>query len=296
MKVIVTGASGFIGQHVCSSFLDAGHIVYATTNKGTILYDHPNLTVHKIDLFCREQIEELFNVIRPECLVHCAWYAKHGEFWHSEENFNWVKATLEILEAFQKYGGHRAIFTGTCAEYDWRYGLCDEEITPLSPKSLYAITKDATRRLVTAYCEFNNLECVWGRIFFPFGEGEDSRRLIPSIIDAAINYRSFDCNNPDGYRDFIAVEDLASAICHLATNTEQTGIFNLSTGLPTRISEVVEYTYKMMGQKFVPEIKSTKSVEPKFIIGNSEKLKHTGWLPQHSWKSAIDKVIQIKRS
>lgn len=295
MKVIVTGASGFIGQHVCRSLLDAGHIVHAVTNQRAMPYEHPNLTVEKIDLFCPEQVKELFNLVRPEYLIHCAWYAKHGEFWHSEENFKWVKATLVILEWFQKHGGHRAIFTGTCAEYDWRYGVCDEEITPLSPKSVYAITKDATRRLVTAYCQSNNVECVWGRIFFPFGEGEDSRRLIPSIVDAARNHRNFDCNNPEGYRDFIAVEDLASAICHLATNTNKIGSFNMSTGVPTRIAEVVEYTYRMLGQKFVPEKNSAVTVEPKFIIGNSEKLRLTGWEPQHTWMSAIDKIIQVKR-
>ena len=59
------------------------------------------------------------SVIRPEVLIHLAWYAEHGKYWTSPENVRWVEASLALLRGFAAAGGRRVVMAGTCAEYEW---------------------------------------------------------------------------------------------------------------------------------------------------------------------------------
>jgi nucleoside-diphosphate-sugar epimerase len=134
MKVLLTGGSGFIGMHVLAALQDEGVEVVVIGRSGL------SGAVRQIeaDLLTLTQ-DEINELLRKECvthLLHLAWVAEHGKYWTSPLNLRWVDATVRLVEAFCTTGGQHIVIAGTCAEYDWSYGYCREESTPLSPTTL----------------------------------------------------------------------------------------------------------------------------------------------------------------
>lgn len=132
-KVIVTGASGFIGRHALNTLIDRGFEVHAISSKSELKISD-RCTWHLINLLDSSEIMSLVKAVKPSHLLHFAWYAVPGKYWTSELNFLWVQASLELLRQFRQQGGERVVMAGTCAEYDWNYGYCSELVTPRKPE------------------------------------------------------------------------------------------------------------------------------------------------------------------
>src|SRR6516164_7959429 len=129
-RVIVTGASGFIGQPSVLALRDRGFEVHAISSK--YANQHQNgVTWHELNLHNKGEVAAIMAQIKPAYLLHLAWYVEHGKYWSSPENLKWVITSLELAEQFLKHGGRRLVCAGTCAEYDWRGGLCSERSTPI---------------------------------------------------------------------------------------------------------------------------------------------------------------------
>jgi nucleoside-diphosphate-sugar epimerase len=280
MKVLLTGASGFIGRYVLKQILNAkiDTVVLGRSRPNGYKGDYV-----EADLLQSADFKGLVQRIGASHLIHLAWYAEHGQYWASPLNLRWVEASVRLVEAFCAAGGKKVIATGTCAEYDWSYGFCSEDCTPLTPASLYGTSKDATRRLLGALCRDHKTQFAWGRIFLPYGSGEDSRRLIPSLLDVFQRKRPPFGVNANSYRDFLHVEDVANGFVKLLLS-EAHGSYNISSGQPIQIAEVV----KLMGLRFkenpsiVLDLSTVRPGEPRIIYGNSQKLQDLGWQPGHS--------------
>lgn len=178
MKIAVTGALGFIGQYVLPLLVTSGHEVFGLTRRhGVRSSDGVRwITANLLD---EKSTCTAIEAIRPDSMLHLAWYTKHGHFWASAENFSWCEATIRLLEIFHRVGGRRIVIGGTCAEYDWSYGYCIEDKTPTVPQTIYGKCKNVTRQYAQRYCQLHDLELAWGRIFFPYGPGEPRGGLCP---------------------------------------------------------------------------------------------------------------------
>ena len=91
----------------------------------------------------------LLTEVAPTHLLHFAWYAEPGKYQQSAENARWREAGGELLRAFAASGGRRAVFAGTCFEYDLAYGECYERLTPCAPATPYGASKLALAQMVT---------------------------------------------------------------------------------------------------------------------------------------------------
>ena len=164
-RVIVTGGTGFIGRHCLPALLASGHEVHAISSRT------PSAAVdgahwHQADLFDAARTTALLGELRPDYLLHLAWYSKHGLFWQALENLDWLGASLSLLRAFIACGGQRIVCAGSCAEYDWTSGRCFEDSTPLRGQSLYGVSKHAFHLVADDAARRTGISLAWGRIFF----------------------------------------------------------------------------------------------------------------------------------
>ena len=232
-----------------------------------------------MDLLRSENISDIIDRIKPTHLIHLAWYTEHGKYWNSPLNVEWTRATYYLLDAFYKRGGEHALITGTCAEYDWRYGYCMEDMTPLKPTTLYGEAKNATRCFSELIKNQYEKPLAWARIFFPYGSDESYGRLIPSLF-RFFRGKEFPFGvNRYAYRDFLHVSDVVGAIM-LCVEKKFDGILNICSGKPTSIEQIVREIANICGGNpdQVLEKASNREEDPTFLVGDNQKLRALGWV------------------
>src|SRR5215204_2486928 len=169
-RVLVTGASGFIGRNTLAPLLARGCEVHAVTSHSVTSQRSSPLEIshgihwHQADLLNSQQVSALLTQIEPTSLLHSAWYAVPGDYWTSPVNVQWLQASIHLFNEFVRVGGKRIVIAGTCAEYDWSYGYCTEELTPLKQASLYGVSKHALQLVVSTLAQQKQISAAWGRI------------------------------------------------------------------------------------------------------------------------------------
>jgi len=290
-KVLVTGASGFIGQHSLPLLLMKGYEVHALYSTKKI-ESSTDVIWHQINLLDLSQVSSLIRQINPTHLLHLAWYAEHGKFWSSSYNLLWIQASLNLIENFYKCGGERIVVAGTCAEYDWKHGYCTEDMTPLLPISLYGICKHSLQQILMSYAEINKISAAWGRIFFLYGPNEHPKRLVSSVISSLLKKQIAYCSHGNQIRDFLYVEDVASAFVSLL-NSNLEGVVNIASGKPIILKDLIfKIGKKLCSANLIRlgEIQSNPD-EPNCIVGNTKKINQF-WLPQYDLDLGIEKTIK----
>jgi nucleoside-diphosphate-sugar epimerase len=246
MKVLVTGASGYIGQHTLLPLLESGCEVYAIARRRDV--DWPRgVHVLTLDLFDDAARQEAFAEISPAWLLHLAWYAEHGKFWEAKENIAWLSLSIRMLGEFAQNGGQRVVVSGTCAEYRWNGEPCREASTPLEPRSLYGACKATLFKFVELGAARLGLSYAWGRIFLLYGSSESEGRLIPATARALLEGRPALCTHGGQVRDFMHVEDVAGALVRILTSGVS-GPVNIGSGQPISIAQAVNELARRAGR------------------------------------------------
>ena len=292
-KVLVTGASGFIGRHCLPLLTSRGYEVHALARQSSVRSDSPEVHWHEADLLTPGSCAQLLSRLQPECLLHLAWYAVPGKFWEATENIEWVRASLELLLAFAKNGGTRVVVAGTCAEYDWSEGECKEDTTPLFPSTLYGTSKRALERLVNTWNRQRAVSSAWGRVFFLYGPDENPSRLVAYVVRSLLQNRLALCSDGHQLRDFLHVEDVASAFVFLL-ESQVVGPVNIGSGKPIAVRDVLNEIGRYIGRPDLLVFGARSSVgEPAAIWANIEKFtKEVLWVPRYDLKHGLEQTIE----
>jgi nucleoside-diphosphate-sugar epimerase len=281
-RVLVTGASGFIGHGTLAPLLARGAEVYAVSSRRSDPAAPLGVHWQHVDLLSATATKGLLERVAPTHLLHLAWYAEPSAFWRSPENLRWVEASLRLLRAFEANGGRRAVLAGSCSEYAWETRTrCVEGQTPLQPTTLYGTSKHALRLIAERYAEEVGMSLGWGRPFFVFGPREDRRRLAGSVAHALVRGEPAPCSHGKQLRDFLYSEDLADSFVALL-NSPVVGPVNLASGEPVRIRELVEALAAATGRPDLIRLGALPAnpEEPCELLADVARLRdEVGWVP-----------------
>lgn len=292
-RVLVTGATGFIGRWTLTKLLEKGYEVHAVSSKK---YEGNPKSIHWYccDLLETPMIDALFKDIKPTHLLHFAWYTEPNKCKNSNNNLSWVQSSIEIFKAFQKNGGKRAVVSGTCFEYNLRYGYLIENLIPLEPHTLYGTCKLSLLKICQEFCKKNNLSLAWGRVFYVFGPYENSTRVIPYVINSLIDGKKAFCSHGNQIRDYLYVEDVASAFVDLI-DSDVEDVINIASGQAYKLKEIFALIEEKVGRKNMIELGKieTSPNEPPLIMADISRLKEVvGWKPQYDLSTGLDKTIK----
>lgn len=292
-RILVTGSSGFIGRHCLPLLIEKGFDVHAVIAHGNLQLDIPQVRWVTADILKTDDVRKLFEAVKPDHLLHLAWYTAPGSYWKSIENLLWLQASIEVFRAFKLHGGRRVVAAGTCAEYDWQFGYCSEQVTPLVPSSLYGVCKKALHDVLLSLARQEEISAAWGRVFFLYGPHENPSRLIPSVINSLLDGDPAMCTHGKQIRDFLHVEDVASAFVALL-DSEVDGAVNIASGEPIALKDII----CRIGEKLergdllrLGAIQVSASEAP-LVVGSSTRLRQeVGWTPQYDMETGLEMTI-----
>lgn len=292
-KVLVTGATGFIGRHAVDALARRNFEVHA------LCHVHPGDSTaamwHQADLLVPGAARAICREIRPSHLLHFAWYAAHGSFWESDANTLWLEASSELVSAFLESGGERIVGIGSCAEYARSDFPCSELHTPLTPVTLYGRAKNELRSRIANVVERYGAGYAWARIFHLFGPGEHSERLVPALIHAARTRTSVDCTDGDQLRDFLYAADVADA-CASITAAAVDGPINVGSGRYTRLRELVALVENATGVRGFARLgaRSSRPGDPAVLVPAVARLhQEVRWTPPATLEERLREMAQL---
>ena len=221
----MTGATGFLGSHCLAPLVERGFDVLALYRERAPL-DVAGVRWVRGDVMDRAAMRALLDEHKPKGLLHLAWFVEPGKLITDSSNLSWVSASLDLIRAFREAGGERCTISGSCYEYDWRFGYCVEDVTPCEPDTLYGAAKDSLRRTFLPYCNVSGLSGSWGRAFFIYGPRENPARLVSSVIISLLKGLPAKSSHGLQVRDYLHIQDVADGMVALFASQSQ-GAYNI---------------------------------------------------------------------
>ena len=301
MKVLLTGATGFIGSHVARLLARKGHEVHAVVRDSGDMWRiadiAPRLHLMRCDLLDDEAVGDHLDRIRPEMCLHLAWYAEPGAYLRSNANLEMLIASVRLASRLAVLGCRRFVGVGSCFEYDLSYGYLSEA-TPSKPDTLYAASKAALWTLLEQLARTTDMEAAWPRLFYLYGPFEDQRRLVPSVVCSLLLGQEAKATEGAQIRDYLHVEDAASAIWAVA-QSRLSGPVNIGSGEPVTVRNIVTTIGEVAGRPELIKLGALpyRDSEPMFVCSNNRLLmENTSWVPRYRLDDGLRDTVEWWRS
>ena len=285
-KIVVTGAAGFLGTSLVKELLRSGCFVYAIVRPGSKhnerLIKEKNVRLIPVEINEYNQLPNLI-IDRCEFFFHLAWQGARDDFSEQKKNIDY---TIAALEAAKALSCKRFICIGSQAEYGLRSCLTTEETLP-DPNTSYGAAKLATLYLSRNRAEQLGIEWIWGRVFSVYGKYEPRGRMLPDLIAALQQKKSFQLTSATQSWDYLYSEDAAEALVALMEHGHAGEIYNIANGgvHPLR------YFTEQLREYFAPEAKLYYGEERRQIVSlqpSVEKIrKDTGWFARTGFVEGI---------
>ncbi len=313
MKIVLTGAAGYIGSHTAKYLAKLGFQPVAMDDLRT---GHREAVrwgpLAECDIGDTQAVRQVLEEHRPQAVIHFAASTYVGESIEQPSEYfqNNVVSTLNLLDSMRSAGVNTIVFSSSCAIYGQPQNLPLTESTPARPLNPYGESKLFIERALEWYGRAYGLRWVALRFFNAAGADPDGElgethdretHLIPLAILAALGKApplsifGGDYPTPDGsaVRDYVHVTDLASAhhlaLLHLLAGGES-GAFNLGTGSGYSVFEIVNAVEAATGRSVPANVAPRRSGDPAVLIADGARAKEVlGWTPKHS---GIDEIMR----
>lgn len=296
MRVFVTGASGFIGAHLVPILLAAGCEVAILAAPDDTLWRLSEVIdqirvihgdMNTVNKFASNLVD-----FHPDVCIHLAWYVEPGKYLESPLNITCVISSLNLLGLLIQTGCQQVVMTGTCAEYDTDLGFL-KETSPTKPTTLYAAAKLSLCVLGQQMTKGTGTRFAWARLFYLYGAKEDDRRIVPALIRSLIRNEPFAASTGEQSRDYMHVEDVASALWFIADKRLE-GTFNISSGMPVTMRALMEIIGNSLGKTDLILFGTApkRQWEPQFVCGDNQKLRQLGWQLKYSLHDGLTETIK----
>jgi nucleoside-diphosphate-sugar epimerase len=267
--VLLTGATGFVGKNVFNLLVEQYNIrvVIRPTNKSTFESYSNVEVVYSNDIFLESEDWWIEVCKSVDFIIHCAWYAEPGHYLESELNLKCLIGTLNLANAARKNNVKKFVGIGTCFEYDLNNNILSVE-SPLNPTTLYASAKVSVFLTLKELFKKSETMFSWCRLFYLYGKGEDSRRLVPYIRNKISKGEKADLTSGLQVRDYLNVEKAAEMITDILVSNSS-GPINVCSGVGITVKELAEKIASEYGRLDLLNFgaRAENLIDPPCVIG-----------------------------
>ena len=302
MKILITGATGFIGTHLCRKLVTGNHEIMAisrTCHFHTNMSANEELTsrinwVSSSLLLSPENIAKVAD-FGPEVLIHLAWdkipdFSYEVSFENLYSQLNFFKKILEVPTI------RKVIAAGSCWEYNKSFGECRTDDRVVS-KDYFTWAKNTIHDFLRFECTTNNISLCWARIFYVYGPDQREGSLIPTLIRTMRSGSVPELRSPANANDFIYVDDVVSAFEQMILMPAE-GVYNIGSGHAISVLDICRLVESGLSGKETLTAELAKRTENTAsssdfwadMVSTQASLK---WKPALTMKEGIDRMIQF---
>lgn len=240
MRVLLTGANGFIGSHLGEEMHNLGWELIATKRSISNLSNAKSFVSHVkwVNVDNSDWKNEVVK-LAPQIIIHCAWIGVSAENRNDiNTQFQNIQFLGELLDIARICKVNKFIGLGSQAEYGTITSVADETY-PVEPNTAYGIAKVASYEIIRHYCANFNIKWYWLRLFSFYGEREPDSWLIPSIVKRSQKGEAIDTTLGEQQYAYMYVKDLAIAICKLVKSNIESNLFVISARKTTMLKDLI---------------------------------------------------------
>lgn len=240
MKIVLTGATGFVGRHMLPLLTALKNVEVTTVvrNPQKLGPLKNTCSIVEYDIFDQTcKIPE--ELQRADVVLHLAWggLPNYKSLFHFEEE---LPSHYQFLAKMVRAGTKSVVVVGTCFEYGMQSGALTED-QPTMPNNPYGFAKDTLRRQLEFLQTKINFKLTWARLFYMYGEGQPENTIYTQLCMAVQNKEPvFNMSGGEQLRDYLHIDDIAHILCRLTAMNKNCGIVNVCSGKPVSIRSLVE--------------------------------------------------------
>lgn len=304
MRVLMTGATGFVGANLARRLLRDGHEVHVLVRPEAAFWRlndvRDALHVHTANLQDREAVIDAAANIRPEWVFHLAVHGAYSDQTDRQEIYRSnVLGTANLLEACERSGFDVFVNTGSSSEYGFVAHPPAEDELP-QPNSDYAVSKVSATMMCGYAARRLSRPVVTLRLYSVYGAYEEPRRLAPRLLRLGLEGRWPPLVSPQIARDFVFIDDVADAYLAVAHSPPAAvdAIYNIGSGRQTRLGEMVQAVRELCAIEAEPVWNNMgqRIWDTDIWVGNVEKAaRELGWTPRTSLRDGLSATLDWMR-
>lgn len=287
MRILVIG-SGFVAGPIVEKLQFEGHelMVYSRSASARLKCNQVQGDIFDFDTF----IEVL--VWEPQIIIHTAWITTPGMYKSDPSNFEYAKFTVNLANYISQSSVKHLIVLGSCAEYGYQHIPSTAGFTRTSPNLLYSQQKVAAFLAAQEILQTTTTRFTWARLFYPYGQNQHEKRLIPHLIYSLKNEIPVRLSDISSVYDWITTRDVASAISWIIEHDlpieidigTTVGVTNLE--LLTILEDLLQ-----VKQQLLTSQEHEIGVGEFFVTGKGSPLLVSGWQPKDTLRSGLEWVL-----